>query len=177
MFAFSGGVRLGGGVHFQGERGAVSGREGRARTGNDEEGLGGVGEAAEDAADGPEQRAAAVGVAQQQHKAGQRDGAVREQVQQRCAVTFPKLLCQVQRLPPELRLQHQMHQKLQPQTECLAALSASTDSVAFPGVLRQTQRLPPELRLQRRMHQKLEPQKPLKTLCKHSLLARLTRWQ
>ena len=75
-------------------------------TGNDEESLCGVGEAAEDAADGPEQRAPPVRVAQQQDEARQRDGAVGQQIQERCAVAFPKLLRQVQGLSSELRLQH-----------------------------------------------------------------------
>ncbi len=83
---------------------SCEGRGDRALTGNDEEGLGSVREAAEDAADGAEERAAALRVAQQQHEARQRDGAVGQQVQQRGAISLPEALRQVQRLSPELGL-------------------------------------------------------------------------
>lgn len=74
------------------------------RTCNDEKGLCSVREAAEDAADGAEQRAAAVAVAQKQNEPRECDGAVRQQIQQRRAVALPEFLRQPQSLSPKLRL-------------------------------------------------------------------------
>ena len=74
------------------------------RTGNDEEGLGGVGEAGEEAADGAEEGAPALRATKQQRKPRQSCCAVRQQVEQGDAVLPSKLLRQVQSLPPQLHL-------------------------------------------------------------------------
>lgn len=102
-------------------------REGRAggrlRTGNDQECFCSVREAGEDSANGSEQSAAALRIAQQQQESSHRSGAVRQQIEQRRAVVLPELLSYVQRLPPQLHLPQRRTNSLMRGQKCLCTHS------------------------------------------------------